>query len=336
MSRNAMSPRRASRIAAAAAAGLIVTLVAACSGSSSSTPSGNASSTPASAKLEKTSIVVGAVPGEGAAGLFIAQKQGLFAKQGLSVTIMTTTSANTVIPDLLRGTVDVDSGQWSSIIAAQAAGAGTFHALANGFALGPHAHEIVALPSSGITSPAQLKGKTIAVNALNGLTTDLALAALSAYGITQSEVHFVAIPFPAMFPALAAHRVDAAYVIEPYVTAAEQAGAKGLVDIDGTPATSVFPINGYAVTTAWMAKYPNTAAAFARAVEEGNTVAATDPAVMRAVLAGALHTSTKITDVMATGSFPVSVSAAGLQRVAALMQRYGQLKHSFDVSALTG
>jgi NitT/TauT family transport system substrate-binding protein len=83
----------------------------------------------------------------------------------------------------------------------QAAGITTFRALADGSALGPHVHEIAVLPSSGITAPSQLKGKTIAVNALNGLTTDLALAALSRYGITPAQVHFVPIQFPAMLAA---------------------------------------------------------------------------------------------------------------------------------------
>ena len=312
-------------VAAVAASLAVALLASACSGSASS-----------SSKLEKTNLVVGAVPGEGAVSLFIAQSKGLFAKHGLHVKIVTTTTAGAVIPEMLHGAVDIDSGQWSSVIAAQAQGLGHFHALANGFALGPHVHEILTLPGSGITSPQQLKGKTIAVNALNSLTTDLALAALSGYGITPSEVHFVAIPFPAEIAALSAHRVAAAYMIEPYITEAEGTiGASALVDID-QGSTSNFPINGFAVTSQWMAQNPKTAAAFAAAISEGNGIAATSPGLLRQILATNLHLKQKVADAMASGTFPTSVDATQLQRVADLMQRYGQLKQRFSVSAITG
>ena len=71
--------------------------------------------------LEKTHLTVAAVPAEGAAGLYLAEERGLFTQQGLHVTIVTTASAGAVIPQLLHGSVDIDSGQWVTAIAAQAA-----------------------------------------------------------------------------------------------------------------------------------------------------------------------------------------------------------------------
>jgi NitT/TauT family transport system substrate-binding protein len=102
-----------------------VTLAAGCS-------SGTARPASSASGLEKTHLTVAAVPAEGAAGLYLAQEQDLFARQGLHVTIVPTTSAGVVIPQLLHGSVDIDSGQWATAIAAQTAGTGTFHALANG------------------------------------------------------------------------------------------------------------------------------------------------------------------------------------------------------------
>ncbi len=66
--------------------------------------------------------MVAAVAAEGAAGLYIAADDGLFAKAGLHVTIQTVTSSSTVIPAMLHGSVDVASGQYTSYIAADAAG----------------------------------------------------------------------------------------------------------------------------------------------------------------------------------------------------------------------
>jgi NitT/TauT family transport system substrate-binding protein len=285
--------------------------------------------------LEKTHLTVAAVPAEGAAGLYIAAERGLFARQGLHVTIVPTTSAGAVIPQLLHGSVDIDSGQWSTAIAAQAAGAGAFRALADGFALGPHVQEIVTLPGSGITAAAQLRGRTIAVNALNSITTDLASAALSRYGVSAAQVHYVAIPFPAMAAALSAHRVAAAYLVEPYITSAEQTlGATPLLDVCAGSSDS-FPISGYVVTRQWYQRYPKTAAAFARALQQGNTLAATSPTALHQAVSQALHVAPKISDVISAGTFPTVVSADQLQRVADLMLQFGQLKKHFNVTALT-
>jgi NitT/TauT family transport system substrate-binding protein len=285
---------------------------------------------------EKTNITVAAVPGEGAAGLYIAQQQGLFAKVGLHVTIKTVTTSDTVIPDMKSGAVDISSGQYTSYILADANGLARMRILAAGYSLGTHVQEIMISPHSKIKSVAGLKGATIAVNALNGVTTDLLYSALAPYGVSASQVHVIAFPFPLMPAMLAQGKVDAIYEIEPYLTeAAEQHGDEELTDIDAGPVAS-FPISGYAALDSWIAKYPHTAAAFSRAIEQANSIAATNPATLQKTFITALHLSPDVTNVMATGSFPTDTRSAQLQRVANLMLRYGQLSHPFNVAAITG
>jgi NitT/TauT family transport system substrate-binding protein len=81
-------------------------------------------------------------------------------------------------------------------------------------------------------------------------------------------------------------------------------------------------------------RYPRTAAAFTKAVEQGNAIAASNHAVLAQVLATALHLSPKISGVMATGTFPTSANPAQIQRVANLMLQYGQLKQSLNVKQM--
>jgi NitT/TauT family transport system substrate-binding protein len=83
---------------------------------------GTASARPATAP-ELTDLTVMAVPAEGAAGLYIAQDDGLFQKAGLHVTIKPTENPTVDIPALLHGSVDVLSGQYTTYIAATAADA---------------------------------------------------------------------------------------------------------------------------------------------------------------------------------------------------------------------
>ena len=308
-------------------AGIAVTAAACGSHASPAGPAG-------AAGLEKPDLVVAMVPSEANAGLYIAQAKGLFTRVGLHVTIKPAVSATTVIPAMLHGSVDATGGGYVSYIAAAAAGIAKIRILAAGFALGPHVNEIIAPANAHIRTLADLKGKTIAINQLAAVGSDLIYTALAAYGITPSQVHLVAMPFPAMPAALAAGKIDAAYETEPFVTeAVRRYGVQAVADLDGG-STQNFPLTGYAVLASWAAKYPRTAAAFTKAVEQGNVIASTNLAVLQQVLGTALHLSPDITDVMATGTFPTSANPVQIQRAADLMLQYGQLKDPFDIKSL--
>ena len=86
----------------------------------------------------------------------------------------------------------------------------------------------------------------------------------------------------------------------------------------------------------WAAKYPHTAAAFANAIQQANTIAATSPTALQRALTVALHLNPDVTSTMATGSFPTATHPEQLQRVANLMLRYGQLSQPFKVNTITG
>jgi NitT/TauT family transport system substrate-binding protein len=324
------------RLAAAAALALAVLGVAGCgSGSGSSSPSAAAST--AETALEQPDITVAAIQSVTAAGLYIAQQRGFFADAGLHVTIAPVTGGSSAIPNLAAGHVQVVFGNYVSDILAQAHGVASLRFLAAGNVSGPREQEVVVLPGSPITSPGGLRGKTIGVNALNNVGTMMIQAVLSRYGIPASAVHFVDIPFPSVAEALAAHRIDAAYISDPFLTAARQKyGVTTLFDCDqGTVAN--LPISGYVTTGSWAARNPRTAAAFVRALERGQALAGSDRAAVNSALAAYAGIPLKSAALAAIGTFPVSqqVQAAPLQRLADLMLRYGLLKQPVDVTPMT-
>ena len=65
-----------------------------------------------------------------------------------------------------------------------------------------------------------------------------------------------------------------------------------------------FPIDGYVATQAWVQKHPKTAAAFVRAIEEGQTLADSDPVAVRAAMAVSDQLTPVVTAVMALPDFP--------------------------------
>ncbi len=285
--------------------------------------------------VEKPDLTVAVVPAISAAGLYIAQQDGYFTAAGLHVKIVPIASGVNAIPNLASGSVDIDEGQWAADLAAEAKSIVKLHALASASAGGPGVQEIVIPAKSPITSVQQLQGKTIAVNALNGLAVLVTNIMLTSHGVPVSSVHYVVMGFPDMGAALAAHRVDAAFIAEPSLSAAEIGqGVQPLFDVDTGPTQNI-PISGYVTTAAWAKKYPRTAAAFVKALERGQQVAGTNRAAVEQALIPALHLSKPTGAVMALGTFPLSVNPVALARVANLMKTNGGLlPNSVNTQAL--
>jgi NitT/TauT family transport system substrate-binding protein len=321
------SPRRV--VATVTLGVLPLVLAAACGGSSASTTGASSAN-----KLEKTTIVVGGTPTEANAPLYLAIDHGFFKKYGLTVKLQIVQSSTTLVPSMLHGSIDVAAGQIAGLIAAQAGGAGQFKVLGSGLELTPGVNEILAMKSSKITSVADLKGKTIAVNSPTGNGPLLIDSALATANLTPNAIKLSTVAFPAMGAALAAGRVDAVYETQPYVQDTEQVqGAQPVVDLNQGAAQGLL-IAGFVATSQWVKKYPNTAKAFIAAITEGSKLADTNLAAVQQTLEKNLKIPANVVDVMATGTFPTSVDLVKLQQVEQLMLRYKQLKKPFDVSSM--
>ena len=329
------------RLCAVAAAGLAVALTAAaCSSSSTSTPSSSGSSTPgtpasaSSSALEKSSITVGALPIVDSAGLYVAMNQGYFKQAGLTVHVVPIVQSTSALPDMLHGSVDIVAGaNYVSWFQAQAHGTASLKVLAAGTTCTTNTFGVLAMPSSGITKPADLSGKTIAVNLTDNVQTLTVNTLLKADGVNPASVHYVVVPFPDMITALKAHRVDAISAVEPFVTGAKAAGATQVLS-ECTGQVASFPLSGYFATSAWAQQYPNTARAFQKALEQGQAYAAANPQAVRQII----PTYTKITAAqsaaLSLNTYPSKLDPAPLQRVATLMVTGGMLTKPLDVSSM--
>ena len=297
--------------------------------------SGGCSSNNAAASgppVEKHNLIVGAVPVADSAALYIAQQRGFFRDAGLNVKIETIISGANAITGQLAGKYDVVLGNYVSYILADAVNKDKFQVLAPGAADSADDSTLLVAPGSKIQSVADLKGKTIAVNALNNIGTVFITSVLSEYamGLKADHIRLVVVPFPEMSHALQTHQVDAAWMVEPFVTYSEMAGAQPLADTNAG-ATQSLPLGGYMVTQSWEQNYPGTADAFRRALREGQEVAATNsPAVWRGLEKYAKMPSS-VAEIIALPSYPLANQDDELQRVANLMLQYNMLSQNFDV-----
>jgi NitT/TauT family transport system substrate-binding protein len=289
-------------------------------------PTGTASES-ALTRPELTGITVAAIPAADLAGLYIAQEEGLFAKQGLHVTLEKIASNQAAVAAQLKGQVDISAQSYVSYIAAQAAGA-RFRILAEASTLRPGTRVLVTRAGSRITSIAALAGKEIGVNGSNNIGTLLASALFAEYGISAKKADFITDPkgYTDMPAQLQVGTWGAALLAEPYATIAEEDyGDQEVADTD-QGATENFPMDGYVATQAWAKKYPKTGAAFVRAIQEGQAIADTSPLAVQSAIAKYDNLPIKVTAVMAIPGFPTgSVEAPNIQRVANVMLEFGAL-----------
>jgi NitT/TauT family transport system substrate-binding protein len=317
----------------AALVGLGGLLAAGCSGGGGSAPGG----------LEKTSLRVAAVPAVDSAGLYIAQQRGLFAAEGLHVTILPAISGKTTINSQLAGHLDVTSGNYVSYILAnadpQAAGlkkAANFRVLSPGSIMESNNQDIMVPAGSSIKTVSELKGKTIAVDVTHNIGQLLVSSILSDNAVPAGSVRFVPMQFPAMAHALQDHQVDAAWQPNPFITESEEnVGAIPLADSNqGT--TENLPIAGYMVTASWLKKYPNTAAAFRRALVKAQTIATNNPAAVQQGMRAFAKVPAITAAVEANPQFPTQMNATLLGRLASLMLNFNMINQKYNVNQMLG
>jgi NitT/TauT family transport system substrate-binding protein len=294
-------------------------------------------------ELQKTTLNVAVVPAVDSAGFFVALHDGLFARQGLEVNYTPAVSSDVVIGQQLAGKFDITGGNYVSYIQHYVDKHQPLEVIAEGSVMQQGTQAIYTMPGSKIKTLTELKGHVLGINAPLNINYLLAASVLTQNGIKLTQVRFPSspIPFPKMAAELAAGKIDAAAMPEPFATAAEQQyGAVELADLN-QGATEQFPIQGYVVTKSWARQNPGTLRAFTTALAQGQELADTSrSSVEKAMeaLSGPQNGEIPplVASVMAVNIYPTVIDKVRIQRVADVMYQFGLLRQRFNVTPLIG
>ncbi|WP_116950364.1 ABC transporter substrate-binding protein [Jiangella endophytica] len=216
------------RSTAATAATLLLGLVlAACGGGDDETTTESAAGATGDGG-EPTTVTLASAPLGHLAPVYLAQENGIFAEHGLEVEVDTETSDLTSVPSVLAGKVDFATGDLTTLIVARSKGLdvkAVVPASASTGVAGEDYGALVVAGDSGITSPKQLEGRTVAVNILTNIAAAAAREAISADGGDPEAIELVELPFPQVPAAISSGQVDGAWVVEPFLSAAKAEGA---------------------------------------------------------------------------------------------------------------
>jgi NitT/TauT family transport system substrate-binding protein len=288
-------------------------------------------------QLEQTTITVDAFGAIDTAGLFIAEQDGLFAKQGLTVKLRLQTLVQPQVDDLLAGKADIASGDYVTFVENETGGdpdlgnrEPNLRIISESSFLQPNVLELVAPPHSSATSVATLRGKAISVLGPRNIGDILVDSLLETNGIPVADERFPDVAFPDIGTAFAHQKMAAAFAPEPFVTLlAEGGGVQELADLD-EGATANFPIQGMVATQSWAQRNPGTVQAFLRAYDQGQEIAATQRGQVEQVLQTYLHLPAVAADLVSLPAFPQGVDQVRLQRTVSAMLRFGILSQQFS------
>jgi NitT/TauT family transport system substrate-binding protein len=317
----------------AAALAAATTVLAACSASPAPSGSGSGGS---DGKLAPTTINIGVLPTANMAPLYLGQKQGYFKALGLTLNITTVAGGAAEIAGVQSGSFDFIDVGYVPLFAAYAHGLPV--ALLSGSDAGGSTKAndwqvVIAGKNSGIRTAKDLAGKTIGVNALNGVAEATVLASLQAQGVNEKSVKFVEVPFPQIPAAIDSGTIDAGFGTEPFVTKALDNGDR-IVDNPSLTLGKNFPNGAWATSSDLVKKNPALVKAFVSAIHKSIAYAAGNEKAVREIL----PTYTAITaDVAAKIRLPYFTSTLdkkAVQKLADLSLKFGAIPSAIDLNKL--
>lgn len=283
-------------------------------------------------------ITLGTIPIAPLIPAFMAVQNGYFAEEGLEVELRPEPGGQDIITAVFAREFDFGFSNQTSLLIARAAGLDML-AIANGVVGEPDvesAWDGLIVPSdSPIQGPNDLIGKTVSVNTLNNTPHLVVLRALENAGIEDpaSKIRFIEVQFPDAVGAVTAGQIDAAWVVEPFVTVGSFNDTRVVMRplIETAPN---FLMSAYFTSAKLVEENPELVHAFQRAINKGMQFAIDNPdAVREAFPQFNTNASPQVAAQMALPVWKTTLTPEDFQMGAELAQRYGFIEEIPDLDS---
>jgi NitT/TauT family transport system substrate-binding protein len=329
--RSAAARRARSRRAVVAASAAVIALVAiaACGGGDNGGGGGGNANKP-------TTLKVGVIPIADVAPLYVGIKQGFFKQENLDIKPQLAEGGATITAQTVSGDLQVGFSNVTSLVIAaskklpvQIVASGVQGAKDDSGAW----DAVLSKKGSPIKDLKALEGKTVSVNNLNNVGPLTINTAMEKVGADYKKVKYVEVPFPDANAALDTGRIDAAFVVEPFVSQGKAQGANEVTHSFEETSPN-YAVATYFVTKQYAAQNKDVLDRFVRAINKSLDYAQSHPDLVRQVV----PTYTKIPkDVAAKMRLPqwsADLNRPSIQQTADLAQKYGFIKQKPDLNDL--
>ncbi|MGC5616237.1 ABC transporter substrate-binding protein [Georgenia sp. Z1491] len=326
-----MSPLRSRRRSYAAGATLAASalVLAACGGGDSEGEGGGDGD-------ELTPITVGVIPIIDVAPLYIGIEEGIFEEHGLDVTAESGQGGAAIVPSVVSGDFDFGFGNSMSTVIAASTGM-PLQIIASGvWSTGDPEEDGFTIMSAdeSIQGPEDLEGAVVATNTLNAIGDSVVMESAELAGVDPTTIEFVEMPFNSMPAAMENGDVDAAWIVEPFVTVAMEDSGAHVVTAVLLDIADEWEIATYFTTDTYANDNQETVEAFQAAISEANAYAQENPDAVREILQSYLDLPDGLEDRVILPGWQPEVSRETVQIYHDMADERGLLDQEVDLDAL--
>jgi NitT/TauT family transport system substrate-binding protein len=281
-------------------------------------------------------LKVGVIPIADVAPLYVGIKQGFFKQENLTIQPQLAEGGATITAQTVSGDLQIGFSNVTSLVIASSkklpvriVASGVQGAASDKDAW----DAVLSKKGSPIKDLKALEGKTVSVNNLNNVGPLTINNAMEKAGADYKKIKYVEVPFPDANGALDTGRIDAAFVVEPFVSQGKAQGANQVTHSFEETAPN-YAVATYFATKQYAAQNKDVLDRFVRAINKSLDYAQSHPDLVRQLV----PTYTKIPkDVAAKMTLPqwnADLNQPSIQQTIDLAQKYGFIKDKPDLGEL--
>ena len=281
-------------------------------------------------------VSIGMLPIAPTGALQVGIDQGFFEDEGIELSIDMAQGGAALVPGVMSGDPEFASSNPVSLLTARDAELDVQVVSHWSSDLEPPAdgiNGVVSSAGSGIESPADLAGRTVAINTLQSMGDLTIREAVRQDGGDPDDVDFVELAFPDMPAALEAGNVDAVWVPEPFLSGLVGGGAT-LVDYTSQLAVPGMPTQYIFTSGQLLESDPELVESMQAALEKTLEYADEHPDEVKAAATSLTEIPAEALENAGMEAFGTDLREEQLARVGELMLTEGWIDSEADLDAL--
>jgi NitT/TauT family transport system substrate-binding protein len=276
------------------------------------------------------------IPIADVAPLYLGMREGFFEEEQLTIEPQLAEGGAAITPAVLSGDFQIGFSNTISLLIAASEGL-PVQIITQGVLGGKDESEawadLLVLKDGPIKEPTDLEGKTIAVNTLNNICEVTIKASLEKDGVAVDTLKFTEVPFPDMNAALEQERVDAACVVEPFVSQGKAGAARGINPFYVRTAPDL-TVATYFTSTQYAEENADVVDRFTRAMNKSLEFAQSNPDAVREVLLDYTEIPPEAAEQIQLPVWRTDLNEPTIELLAELSEKYGLIEEQPDLDEL--
>jgi NitT/TauT family transport system substrate-binding protein len=296
---------------------------------------GSSDDEPPAASGGTKQVKVGVIPILDVAPIYLGKEKGFFSSRGIELTMETGQGGAAIVPGVVSGQFQFGFSNVTSLLIAQSRGL-PLKVVSNGVASTSKDkadYSGVVTRDDSIKTAADLAGKRVAVNTLKNIGDSTIRASVRKAGGDPSSIKFVELAFPDMPAALQADRVDAIWVVEPFLSTSLGEGGRLVASnyVDTAPDLTVAV---YFTSEQLTKDDPDLVKRFTEAMTESLAYAESHPDEARQVLTTYTQIDEAVIQELTLPKWPPEINRESVETLATLAVQDGLVTEQPDLAAL--